>query len=319
MSQEVQAEEFLGYAPIAKDPKRKVWVVAAGLLTTAITLALVYFINHTYDNYVMGYYVNGILPAGALLVGLGATTGYGLASYGLGVKIQKWLLVTILGLQCVGYVAAQYVEYLAQGPLYYATTKARVGFTDYFHDQTVNMVFKRQRPGAAARTEEPQPLGNLGYLVRFGELAGFVLGSLVAPMALRRTPYCELCERYMKKKLVARWAAKDTSIRLLPKFGKAAQEAKDREAEIKEAGLEGMQALCAAGEAGDVETYQAQAKALGRKKAGASERFEVTLVHCTNCASGYLKNTLTVRRGRAEHTTQLGQAHLTPEFVRQVR
>lgn len=65
---------------------RAVWVVAAGLLTTAITLAGVYFAKEKSRENIMGWYVFHIVPVGATLVGMGASSGYAIASWFAGEK-----------------------------------------------------------------------------------------------------------------------------------------------------------------------------------------------------------------------------------------
>src|SRR5580692_2014574 len=54
-------------------------VLIGGAASTAVALLAVYFLNETGTN-VMGWYADYVLPIGALLVGLLASSGFGVAS-----------------------------------------------------------------------------------------------------------------------------------------------------------------------------------------------------------------------------------------------
>src|SRR5688572_12021483 len=64
-------------------------VIISGLGTTIITLLVVYFLSASTDFNIMGWYANYVLPFGALLVGIAASAGYGIASWVTGVKITR--------------------------------------------------------------------------------------------------------------------------------------------------------------------------------------------------------------------------------------
>src|SRR5205085_11899337 len=48
-----------------------------------------------------------------------------------------------------------------------------------------------------------EPLGALCLAVRALQIAGFVLGGLLAPLVLRLASYCDACGRYRKNRIVA--------------------------------------------------------------------------------------------------------------------
>ena len=57
-------------------------VVIAGVVTTTLALLGVWWLdNNTTDFNIMGWYGNYVIPAGALIVGAVAGSGYGIASY----------------------------------------------------------------------------------------------------------------------------------------------------------------------------------------------------------------------------------------------
>jgi hypothetical protein len=96
----------LQYAPQAKSPTRVVPIILAGVLTTALALLGVYLLDAKAEFNIMGWHLNYVIPGGAIIVGLVASSGHGLASYFTGLKIRKGLLWMILLLQLGAYFAA---------------------------------------------------------------------------------------------------------------------------------------------------------------------------------------------------------------------
>src|SRR5687767_7603129 len=87
------------------------FVLQCGILTSVLALAGVYWLNKkATDFHIMGWYANYIIPAGALIVGLVAGSGYGIASWVTGVRIRRKLLWTVVLLQTGAYLGAEYVE-----------------------------------------------------------------------------------------------------------------------------------------------------------------------------------------------------------------
>src|SRR6185295_12313485 len=87
-------------------------VIICGLASTAATLLGVYLLNVFTDDFnIMGWYANYVLPVGAIMVGVAASSGYGLASWLTGIKITKSLLWIVLALQVAAYFVAQFIEF----------------------------------------------------------------------------------------------------------------------------------------------------------------------------------------------------------------
>jgi hypothetical protein len=133
------------------------------------------------------------------LAGILAGSGYGLAAWMMGVRVRKGLLCTVALLQFAAYGAAQYVEY--QLRFVVAAPNAPIGFWEYFDAATRGLAWndKNGKPG--------QPLHELGYLVRLGEIIGFVGGGLAMPALLQLKPYCEACQVYQRSKRLGVFAA----------------------------------------------------------------------------------------------------------------
>jgi len=298
-------------APRGQSSHRNPLVIAAGIGSTILALALVYLLQHNADTNVMGWYGDYVFPIGAILVGLVASSGYVLAAWLSGLKIRRGLLVAIVLLQIGAYFAAQYTEFAVRGPLVDAAGHA-VSFPRYFHVMTVNTAWKDDQGKMG------KPLGGLGYALRFGELAGFILGTLVSPVLLHAKPYCDACERYMQSKSLALLPASNTKAGHL--FGKAAINRTAQE--VLEAGMTDVAELVSLAAAADSPAFAAKLTLLAPQRGQAkklSRRIDVRLVSCARCAAGRLEIQSTQVKGRQVTNTKMGQAELTPQFICDLR
>jgi len=267
---------------------RSVLVIVCGVATSAAALLGVYLLKVLANENIMGLYANYVLPAGALLVGLLASSGYALAAWFSGRRISGRLLLTILCLQILAYFAAQYVEFRTHGLIQSMTGSGPMGFLEYF-DLTTRAFAWKKTSGLGAG----EPLGSFGYLVRFGEILGFSLGTLALPAVLGRVPYCELCERYKKTRKLA----------VLPAETEAVEEV-TRLASAKD--IDGF-SQC-------VQRHQANKKANNKLP----RRISVSLIHCQQCSGGQLQLMLGEGSGQQARATLLSVVPLDPEFVRDV-
>jgi hypothetical protein len=173
--------------------KKSLNVVVTGLGTasTVATLFLVEIIRGwQFDP--MLFFVNYVIPAGAVGVGLVAGTGYALGS---------WVTQARLSRPALWYIA--FLHTLAWGQLYLAAWwhwqagghgGAHSGLFEWFDTMTRSMAWQGRNGHAG------EPFGVFGYLVRLGELIGFVGGGLIIPAALFAKPYCDACQRYLKER-----------------------------------------------------------------------------------------------------------------------
>src|ERR1700761_7758078 len=106
-------ETMLPPAPTSvREERSQLPVIFSGVATSALALLGVYLLDvRASDFHIMGWYADYVLPVGALIVGVVASSGYGLASWFTGVKITRSLLLIVLCLQLGCYTAAQYIEF----------------------------------------------------------------------------------------------------------------------------------------------------------------------------------------------------------------
>jgi hypothetical protein len=88
----------LTYAPPLRRGRQPAWVIAGGMLTTTIVLIVTYLVAINLIASIMDWHVVYIFPMGALLLGLVAGSGYGIASRLTGVRIYNGLTCLILSL-----------------------------------------------------------------------------------------------------------------------------------------------------------------------------------------------------------------------------
>lgn len=281
----------------------------AGIATSVLALFSVYLINTKLpDVNVMGWYLNFVIPAGALLVGGIAGSGYGFGSWMSGARITRGMLAGILALQLAVYVGAQYVEFKTLD-LRYEDSGEPVPFTTYVDFTTRSFAFSdRGKPG--------KPLGAWGYAFRALEALGFAAGGLIGAAALYGRAYCDRCKVYMRKKHLGLVPA-GTEFKKIGKKDEAAQAAYLKENEdLFEAARKDVDAALGHGVAGRARELQ---DALGKhdSKAAAkrNSRFGMDLWHCPRCSDGFLEVQLYQGFGNEMTTTQIARAEVKPEVV----
>ena len=169
-------------------------VYFCGLGTSALVLYGVDLANEHNEN-IMGWYANGIIPAGALLVGIASGLGYALGSYFLNVKISSAFVKGMLLTALLDYVAAQYVTYSNVLEKYHATSD-RYSFLQYVQDICEHMAFKSHHSYAPG-----SELGFWGYVFKVLEMGGYAFGATLPTAILFKMPYCHGCQSYLKKNL----------------------------------------------------------------------------------------------------------------------
>lgn len=171
------------------------WVLLGGLATSGLTLGLLGWLSNVNpDIQIMGWYVWFIIPAGAILGGIAAGSGCGLASWVTNAKIGKQLMWVVVLLQACSYTLAQYEEYKTVRDQFAELGGIELSFPEYFDTMTRSMTFTSRGGG------EGKELGILGYGFRLLELVGFILGGLIVPAITMASPYCNKCGMYEKTK-----------------------------------------------------------------------------------------------------------------------
>lgn len=259
--------------PEASADHRTEFVVACGSFTTMIALAAVYALARSGTN-IMGWYANFILPAGAMLVGAVAASGYGVAAWGLGLKMSKKLIWSVVGQLALAYLIAQYEQFsrvVREG--------SGIGFFEWFDAMTRSFAWDNHgHPG--------EPFGIWGYAMRVLEVAGFVAGGALVPLVLKTKPYCDPCRSYLRTRSLGVTPA-GVNVSVLGRYDKAeAQQAYQAAVErvngfleaVREGRRDQMRSFL------DTHAPQRESRAAHKKSA----RMVLNLARCPRCADGFV-------------------------------
>lgn len=293
-------------------------VLVAGVVTTALALLGVWWLdNNTKDFHIMGWYADYVLPAGALIVGIAAGTGYGFASYLTGLRIRRGLLLAVLGLQLAGYAGAQYLEFqslMREGPIVDENGEA-LTFARYYHIRATSFAWNDHG-------KQGEPLGGWGYFFLGLGVVGFALGGVLAPAALMKMAYCERCALYMKSRPLA-WVPASIPTRRVSKKDSAAQAAYAEEQQRAATGastvLARVNELAARGDALALRAALADHPASGgdaRRVNRLPARLRMRLVRCRQCGEGHVQPAMVTGQGRGIRVKALDKMPLPPDATR---
>lgn len=169
---------------MANERQPGVLVYLSGVGTSALALYGVRVLN-SHGEYIMGWYANGIIPAGALLVGMVSGLGFAIASRLLHVRLTRAYVLGMISTGVLDYVAATYLTYQTLLEDHHVT-EAAYSFLQYVQDISEKMTFSHG-----------SPLGKFGYLYKLLEIAGFSLGTMVPAAVLFKMPFCVACQKYL--------------------------------------------------------------------------------------------------------------------------
>ena len=288
-------------------------VLISGLATTALALLGVYVLDSkAVDFHIMGLYANYVLPIGAVIVGVVASSGYGLASWFSGIKITRSLIWIILAFQLAAYFAAQYIEFKSLH-LVYQNNGTPVGFIEYY-DATARSFAWKQSDGSMG-----QPLGAWGYAFRGLEIVGFAAGGLIVPLVLRKKPYCQACQRYMRTRQLGLVPA-SVPVKKMKKSdaaGLAAYQAEQQQAlDRGKQTVETLQQHAAGAKSADFQKILAGLGPGKKQAARLPGRFSLQLVHCNRCYAGRFVVKLLLGQGKQIKQTDVSSTELNSEFAR---
>ena len=291
------------FAPPAASPERSpAPVLLAGAATTAAALAAQYFLNQQEIN-PLGFHLNYIIPAGAIGVGLVATGGFSLAAWKGGHRITGRVLFFCAAVLVAGYFAEQYLEYRQVFPDGRSRAGKAVGFWQFYEVYGRTMRFTSKRAGGAGKS-----LGVWGLGVLALRVAGFTLGGLVGPFALRTKSYCAPCGRYRNERTLAVVAAG-----IKPKlFGNDSPERvaqRTEKAQAAEVLLSAVLADAAKGDGASLTTRLASAGPPDQKSAAtaADTRLSFSLRACPQCGDGELVVSKITGHGKQIRTVEVAR------------
>jgi hypothetical protein len=290
-------------------------VIVCGLITTVASLW--WFLLEADGSYVslMYWYFRGMVPIGAVMVGVAAGFGYAGGSWLSGVRITRMLVLMILAVQLTAYVGAEYLRYrnFRSGLPSDAITESGepLTFVRYYDLKARNMNFEQESG------QKGEPLGMWGYPLLLITAVAFVLAGVFPPLLLAATPHCGTCQRYMSTRQLGMLPA-SVPERRLKSSDEAGRHAYDQEqARVAEVARETMLRMSTAINASDAQSMRREIAAapVNRATKKLPQRVLVELVHCKSCMEGTVKLTLLQGRRKTLQTSVLQANKVPPQFV----
>jgi hypothetical protein len=165
-----------------------------GLISFALVVLAVIVVDRLTGFNIFSFSFWVIVPAGALLTGAAAASGYYFGSLFFHTRPKWFLLVQILIVTAAAQLAIYYGEYrsfvLDDGTM----ASDVIGFWDYLDTYLRSMHLRAGR--AHIDTGE---LGEFGYWLALIEFAGFIIGGISVFLILQNYPSCWKCNRYLRK------------------------------------------------------------------------------------------------------------------------
>lgn len=273
-------------------------VNAIGALTTIAALAIAYWLARNNFN-VMMFYAYYIIPAGAMLVGALAASGYGVAGWYTGLRMSKRLMWGVFAQLVIAYFIAQYEMFRSFVP-----ADSDLGFWEWFDASTRAFRFS-SRYG-----DEGSGLGVAGYLFRALEIAGFAGGGVLVPLGLSKKPYCEPCRSYKRTSTIVKLAAGQKR----PALGKLDASEEQR---VLDAAHATVERLFAQAVAGDRAAWNALCRSVDATTSHLTSAIHVEIERCPRCFDGRLLARLLTGQGTQQPVwTFLREQPLTKEQAR---
>jgi hypothetical protein len=283
-------------------------VLAAGLVSTALALGLVY-LTTVHHISVLAWYAHGGGPLGAMMVGFIASIGYALGSRYTGVRMTKVMIGAIIGLHAASYVGGQYVESFAIGVVH---KNARPVHAGEEKPDSRDLEAEDTRPGEPVEGyRRPWHRG----LMSLGECLGLIAGGLVLPLGLLRVPYCKRCKMYLKRSKLGVFPA--GGLNRAGRKGKREPEAPE-DPDAPPTGLALVHDLVDLAREGDTATFESAIAAYGVSASKARERkrwITLILYRCPRCNIGFLRAAGYAKSSKEKSGKVVGQWRIEPDVV----
>lgn len=272
-------------------------VNAVGALTTLGALGVAYALAK-HDFNIMGFYGYYIIPAGAMLVGALAASGYAIAGFFTGLKMNRRLIWGVVIQLAIAYLIAQYEMFRSFVP-----EDSSFGFWQWFDATTRAFTFSKTGGGQ---------FGVFGYVMRALELGGFVFGGWLIPLALQAKPYCDPCRSYQRTSTVCKLPAG-------PKRKTFGRPSAEEELQLQQEARQQVATIFAAAQQNDRAAFMALTKSLDVSVANRTAAVTVYIQRCPRCFDGQIHATLTTNLGTQQPTISVLAAQpLTKEQMKTI-
>ncbi|OAI56111.1 hypothetical protein AYO49_04840 [Verrucomicrobiaceae bacterium SCGC AG-212-N21] len=177
-------------------------VTGFGLITSTAVAWASWWMAAKWDMAVYTFMVNFIIPAGAVICGIVAATGYWIGARLFNHRPSRTLLFNIVLVSITTFFVIHHFHYdndEVQG----VPISKLMTYPEYLVAVTEHMSYSSSRGGGA-----PTELGKWGWGVAALQVIGFSIGGFVVYGWLCSVPYCDRCAKYLseKKSHTVRWS-----------------------------------------------------------------------------------------------------------------
>jgi hypothetical protein len=167
----------------------------AGIIAAIAMVALNVASQRALDLDILGLTYAFVLPAGAILGGLGAAGGYYVAARITSTLPSRRTLFEMLAIGVSTWLLMHWVDYVTLRFDNGTLIRDAVPFADYLRLRAEHLQLTIQGPSGTNGTTTPE-LGLLGYVHELLQVAGFLVGGLMTWIFLKRREACTPCSRY---------------------------------------------------------------------------------------------------------------------------
>lgn len=186
-----------GIGSDVKDVSSELLITVGGIFTSMLVVGANYLVTRMIDFNFLSMNLWFVIPAGALLGGFGAASGYYFTAIYLQRMPTRKLLLNMMAIGLSTWVLVKWLPYATMTLNDGRHVADVVSFIDYikFEVEHTTLTFGTRSNVKAFTTGE---LGSLGYVREVLEIIGFVAGGFCMYGVLVGTEACKKCQRYTK-------------------------------------------------------------------------------------------------------------------------
>lgn len=169
-------------------------VAFCGLVTSILTALAVVLVHNLFgiDIFTFSFWV--VVPAGAVVTGMAAASGYYFGSLYFHKRPNKMLFLQMLVIAAFTQVLIYYLEYTTLVLDNGVKASALVPFSEYL-DISLTKAHYRIGRGSGVDTGE---VGRFGYWLAIFQFIGFMVGGVSIYFILLARPECKKCQKYLR-------------------------------------------------------------------------------------------------------------------------
>jgi hypothetical protein len=164
---------------------------ALGFFSSLMVIIFDAWVRQRFGTDLMQFWVNLIIPIGALGLGMLASSGFVAGARISNFPAKTTLLVTMLASAAASFVMLHIIRYFTD-TIGGIPMQNLIGLGSYLSDSLTHGSIKLSHDSSA----EAFDLGKGGFVLPLGEFAGFIGGMAVGFFTLRKMPHCKKCRNY---------------------------------------------------------------------------------------------------------------------------